>query len=427
MAAGSDGVSMSGADDGRPSRRLTGSISALWAAVTGRRSEAEARPSASALARRWVGARIVGGTPSAPPAAVPPVDPDALDAPPVVERRRDGVCATLADGLLCARLEGPPPPFGFVPARDAAPPRIRGDRVAGQIALADPARPAVRAAIADGAVFEEGRWQIRLRGEAARDPDAIIALAERLIDAARALRDPVEPPSTGWLDCPPALRLRLLVLCHLDAHPETGTVRSLAMRDPEPTVRAVADGLRRRGFLPTLISPPVPADLRGEMIGRLEAGSRASALATALADPDPTAAVAVVPHLAADGIAALTPALCAPHADVRLAAVRALMTAPGDRLVPATDAIGDRDPRVVRAAATVLAWFGGEAHARAMRARAAAAADPALAEVLEEAARAIIRRYDAAGQGARARANLGYPSAEAEARHAGRAPPAEEE
>lgn len=400
---------MSEGEGGRTRRRFTGSITALWSAVTRRRGAEAPQPSYRSLSRRWEGAVLIGRSPSMAPAAVPPPDVHDLDAPPVVERRRDGVIATYCAGLLTARIAGPAPPYSLVPARDAAPAAIRGDRVAGQIAIADRARGAARKALEGGARFEEGAWTKRLSGDA--DPDDIVAWGELLIDAARALRDPVPGPATGWRSRPSAVRLRLLVLCHLDGHPETGAVRSAALRDGDADVRAVAEGLRSKGYLPTLISAPVPADLRGEMIGRLDHSSRSSALVTALADPDPGAAVAVVPHLAADGVAALAPALVAPHADVRLAAVRALMNAEGDRLTPATDAIGDPDPRVVRAAATVLAWFGGEPHARAMRARAAAEGDGPLHDMLEEAARVIIERYDRAGCGDQARRSLGYPTA----------------
>lgn len=410
---------MSEGDGGRTRRRFTGSITALWSAVTRRRGVADPQPSYRSLSRRWEGAVLIGRSPSTAPAAVPPPDVDD-DAPPVIERRRDGVIATYCAGLLTARIAGPAPAYTLVPARDAAPAAIRGDRVAGQMAIADRARGAARKALECGARFEDGAWTKRLPGDA--DPDDIVAWGELLIDAARALRDPVPGPATGWRSRPPAVRLRLLVLCHLDGHPQTGAVRSAALRDEEADVRRVAEGLRSKGYLPTLISPPVPPDLRGEMIGRLDHSSRSSALVTALADPDPGAAVAVVPHLAADGVAALAPALVAPHADVRLAAVRALMNAEGDRLTPATDAIGDPDPRVVRAAATVLAWFGGEPHARAMRARAAAEGEgQPLHHMLEEAARVIIERYDRAGRGDQARRSLGYPTA-AEERAASRRP-----
>lgn len=399
---------MSNGDERPRRRRFTGSITALWSAVTGRKAE-RPQPSYRSLTRRWEGATLIGQSPSMAPAAIPPPDDDGIDRLPTIERERDGVVASYTDGLLEARIDGPVPGFSLIPARDAAPPSIRGDRVAGQIAMTDPACAAARKALQGGALFEEGRWKKRLPGEA--DPDAIVAWGELLIDAARDLRAPVPGPVRAWANRPASIRLRLLILCHFDGHPDTGKVRSMALRDADDGVRGVAEGLRSKGYLPTLIRPPVPGDLRGEMIGRLDHTSRATALATVLADPDPGAAVAVVPHLAADGVAALMPALVAPHPDVRVAAVRALMNATGDKLTPATDAINDRDPRVVRAAATVLAWFGGETQARAMRARAAAAGpDTELHRILEEAARVIIERYDRVGRGDHARRSLGYPS-----------------
>lgn len=399
---------MSTGDERPRRRRFTGSITALWSAVTAGRAS-RPQPSYRGLTRRWQGATLVGQSPSMAPAAVPPPDEDGVDALPTIERHRDGVTATYCDGLLTARADGDPPPFSLVPARDAAPSTIRGDRVAGQIAVSDPARGAAIKALDGGALFEHGAWQKRLPGDA--DPDDVVGWGELLIDASRAMRAPLPSPVECWPHRPPRVRLRLLVLCHFDGHPQTGAVRSLALRDRDDDVRRVAEGLRSKGYLPTLIQAPVPPDLRGEMIGRLDHTSRSSALTAALADPEPGAAVAVVPHLAADGVAALAPALVAPHPDVRLAAVRALMNATGDRLTPATDAIGDPDARVVRAAATVLAWFGGEAHARAMRARAAAAGpDTELNRMLEEAARVIIDRYDRVGRGDHARRSLGYPS-----------------
>ncbi len=409
---------MSTGDERRGRRRFTGSITALWSAVTGRKAE-RPQPSYRGLARRWEGSALIGQSPSMAPAPMPPPDDEAPVAP-VVERRRDGIRATYSDEVIEARIDGAAPAFSVIPARDAAPPSIRGDRVAGQIAMSDPARAAARKALEGGALFEQGAWKKRLPGEV--DPDAVVAWGELLIDAARALREPVPGPKAVWSQRPASVRLRLLVLCHFDGHPETGAVRSLALRDADDDVRVVAEGLRSKGYLPTLIRPPVPADLRGEMIGRLDHTSRASALVAVLADPDPAAAVAVVPHLATDGVAALAPALMAPHPDVRLAAVRALMNANGDKLTPATDAIGDRDARVVRAAATVLAWFGGETQARAMRARAAAEGpETELHRILEEAARVIIERYDRVGRGDHARRSLGYPSIAEE--RASRAPP----
>lgn len=365
-----------------PSR--SGRLTGLWRAIT--RSAPPAPPALAAVLHAW---------------------PDATHDGERVERTRDGVVATWSPGEMLV-VTGARPPYDLAPPPAAdAPPIVRGDRVAGWLALTDPDRAAITRALDADASLYHGRWQAIVDDH---DPPALAALGECLLDAAAATACPVPPPGDAPIDRPPADRLRLLVLCHLDGHPDTGPVRSRACRDPDPAVRALAHALARHGILPALIRPPVPADLRAEVIARLSGPARGSALAGVLTDADPTAAVALVPHLAAEGVAALAPALAAPHPAVRRAALEALLRADGGDIIgPATDAIADPHPAVVRAAAIVLAHCGGEPAVRAMRARAVARATPPdLAAHLDRASAVIIRRYDAIGQGAAAREALGW-------------------
>lgn len=324
-----------------------------------------------------------------------------------VERSRGGLDALVSPTMARVALSADVG-FDLAPAPGDRPAIAEGDRITALLVVTDPRRPAVGDALALGARLEDGCWQCPVPPNA--EPADLVAIGEALIDAALEVVGPVPQPLVWPAHRPASVRARFLALMHLEGHPDTIRARRAASRDPDPALRAMADGLVERGWIPTLLRDPVPTDLRAEVVERLSGSARRSALAVVVGEGDTDAVIAVLTRLARQRgtMAGITPALAAPDPAVRLAAVQAMAWLTGDRERPAIEALSDLDGRVVWAAARLLGAIGGEPSLRALRGRARSPlTEPPLRQALDDACRRIIARYDKAGYGDQARAIVG--------------------